>query len=507
MTENNIYLCLTVILYLSFLIICGFLPRRKNVTANDYFLSGRNLSPSLFLFIATATSFSGTAFLMNPVIIFRDGFQSSYISFVVIIIPLTGVLFLRRQWMLSARFGYLTPGEMFYAYFKSKTLKILIVIIGLSFSIPFLGIQLLASGKILSFLSGGDWNANYISIIMSFVLLCYVLMGGLRSIAYADILNCFLFWLGVLTLGLIVLHLIGGWNDFADGLGKIAITEGTKWHKIPNGSYSALFAVPDVIQLTNGVSRENPVGGIWTVTMIFTYVMTFMGIQASPAFSMIAFSSRTPNIFITQQILVSSFVIGIIFFIFFIIIGMGSHLLGANPVLNNLEISKQELLPDFIGKFNEGSLVLYLIDIFANTSPILFSIFGVIAISATQSSGAIFIFSGAAMLTKDILNLKYKNDKIEKTVSQIFAISIVLITLFIMIFDKNIFISLGGLSIAFSFQLIIPLLAICYIPWLTKTGVTFGLITGLIVTIVTSSLGQILFADFLSWGISANEEN
>ena len=97
MTENNIYLCLTVILYLSFLIICGFLPRRKNVTANDYFLSGRNLSPSLFLFIATATSFSGTAFLMNPVIIFRDGFQSSYISFVVIIIPLTGVLFLRTE--------------------------------------------------------------------------------------------------------------------------------------------------------------------------------------------------------------------------------------------------------------------------------------------------------------------------------------------------------------------------------------------------------------------------
>ena len=455
----------------------------------------------LFLFIATATSFSGAAFLMNPAIIFRDGFQSSYISFAVIIIPLTGVLFLKRQWMLSNKFNYTTPGEMFYAYFKSKTLKILIVIIGLSFSIPFLGIQLLASGKILSFLSGGELNANYVSIVMGFILLLYVSTGGLRSIAYADILNCFLFWLGVLSLGLVVLNLTGGWNEFNDGLGELAITEGTKWNKTPNGNYSALFAIPDIVQITNGIPRENPVGGIWTVTMIFTYVMTFMGIQASPAFSIIAFSSRAPKIFVTQQILVSSFIMGIIFFISFIIIGMGSHLLGANPILNDLEIVKQDLLPDLIGKFNEGSLMLYLINIFANTSPIILSIFAVVAISATQSSGAIFIFSGATMLTKDILNIESKNDKFKKKISQIFSIFIVLLTLTIIFFEKNIFIALGGLSVAFSFQLIIPLLAICYIPWFTKTGIIFGLIAGLLVTIITGSLGQKLFADFLPWGI------
>ena len=501
MTENNIYLYFTLTLYLSFLIICGLLSKKKNVTIDDYFLSGRNLSPMLFLFIATATSFSGAAFLMNPAIIFRDGFQSSYISFAVIIIPLTGVLFLKRQWMLSNKFNYTTPGEMFYAYFKSKTLKILIVIIGLSFSIPFLGIQLLASGKILSFLSGGELNANYVSIVMGFILLLYVSTGGLRSIAYADILNCFLFWLGVLSLGLVVLNLTGGWNEFNDGLGELAITEGTKWNKTPNGNYSALFAIPDIVQITNGIPRENPVGGIWTVTMIFTYVMTFMGIQASPAFSIIAFSSRAPKIFVTQQILVSSFIMGIIFFISFIIIGMGSHLLGANPILNDLEIVKQDLLPDLIGKFNEGSLMLYLINIFANTSPIILSIFAVVAISATQSSGAIFIFSGATMLTKDILNIESKNDKFKKKISQIFSIFIVLLTLTIIFFEKNIFIALGGLSVAFSFQLIIPLLAICYIPWFTKTGIIFGLIAGLLVTIITGSLGQNLFADFLPWGI------
>ena len=104
MTENNIYLYLALILYLSYLLICGFLAANKNVTTEDYFLSGRNLSPMLFLFTATATSFSGAAFLMNPAIIFRDGFQSSYICFSVIIIPLTGILFFNRQWMLSKKF-------------------------------------------------------------------------------------------------------------------------------------------------------------------------------------------------------------------------------------------------------------------------------------------------------------------------------------------------------------------------------------------------------------------
>ena len=52
---------------------------------------------------ATATSFSGWTFMGHPGLIHRDGFPYAYASFYAITIPFTGVLFLKRQWMLGKK--------------------------------------------------------------------------------------------------------------------------------------------------------------------------------------------------------------------------------------------------------------------------------------------------------------------------------------------------------------------------------------------------------------------
>ena len=45
----------------------------------------------------------------------------------------------------------------------------------------------------------------------------------------------------------------------------------------------------------------------------------------------------------------------------------------------------------------------------------------------------------------------------------------------------------------------VPLIAICYIPWFTKQGVSLGIIVGIIAVIFTESVGQTLFADVIVW--------
>tara|TARA_Y100000741_G_scaffold351639_1_gene322936 strand:+ start:33 stop:1877 length:1845 start_codon:yes stop_codon:yes gene_type:complete len=483
---------------------CGFKGSSKNITSADYFISGRNLPPFLFIVVATATSFSGSSFLIFPGIIFRDGFQAAYISFIVLIIPLTGIFLLKRQWILSKNYGYITSGEMIADYFQSKTLRLLVVIIALFFSIPFLGIQLAASGKILNFLSGGIWNPQVITIILGIVMLVYISLGGLRSIAYADIIHCFFIWFGIVVLGLTIFKLVGGWSELNEGLSKIALVEGTKWNKIPEKNYSALFAIPDLIQLTKGIGKETPVGGLWTVAMIFSYVISFVGIQASPAFSMIAFSSKNSKPFSTQQVWSSSILMGVVFFLFIIIQGMGSHLLGADPIINKAGIFNSSILPDSIGKFREGSLVLHIISIFQNTSPMLFSLLALCAVAATQSSGALFISSGASMLTRDIYLNNFKpeaNDNDQKLFYRIFSLVIVLITLLIIIISQDILILMGSLAISLSLQLVVPLISICYFPWFTKKGVSLGLALGIFGVIITDYLGQFIFGDLLPWGV------
>ena len=83
--------------------------------------SGRSISIWVFVLAATATSFSGWTFMGHPGLIYRDGFPYAYASFYAITIPFTGVLFLKRQWMIGKKFGFLTPGEMFSNYFRSDT--------------------------------------------------------------------------------------------------------------------------------------------------------------------------------------------------------------------------------------------------------------------------------------------------------------------------------------------------------------------------------------------------
>ena len=40
-------------------------------------------------------------------------------------------MFLKRQWILGKRFGYVTPGEMLADYFKGDMIRILVVVVAL----------------------------------------------------------------------------------------------------------------------------------------------------------------------------------------------------------------------------------------------------------------------------------------------------------------------------------------------------------------------------------------
>ena len=96
-----------------------FFAKKKH----NYFIADRSLNSWVFILAATATSFSGWTFISHPGVIYKFGFSAAFISFYAITIPLAGVFFLKRQWMLGQRCGFVTPGEMFYAYFKSDVMR------------------------------------------------------------------------------------------------------------------------------------------------------------------------------------------------------------------------------------------------------------------------------------------------------------------------------------------------------------------------------------------------
>ena len=148
-----VWLLVFVALYWSYCIFWGIKGARQSKTAGDYFIAGRSISIWVFVLAATATSFSGWTFMGHPGLIYRDGFPYAYASFYAITYLLL-VYYFKRQWMLGKSLDLLHRGNVF-KYFKSDTIRLLIVLVALVFSVPYLGIQLGASGFLFNVLTDG----------------------------------------------------------------------------------------------------------------------------------------------------------------------------------------------------------------------------------------------------------------------------------------------------------------------------------------------------------------
>lgn len=498
MDAKIVWLFVFVALYWSYCIFWGIKGALSAKTASDYFIAGRSISLWVFVLAATATSFSGWTFMGHPGLIYRDGFQYAYASFYAITIPFTGVILLKRQWMIGKRFGFVTPGEMLSTYFKSDAIRLLVVLVALVFSVPYLGVQLRASGFLFNVLTDGMLGVEVGMWLLSAVVIIYVASGGLRAVAYVDTMQAILLAVGIAILGLIAIYYVGGFTNLNEGIAALSQFDPKR---TPDG-YSHYIAIPGVIQFVSaGPSAE---GGAWTGIMILTYMFALMGIQSAPAFSMWAFSNASPKPFAPQQVWASSAVIGFIMFLFIGFQGLGGHLLGADHAfmaahpehVNNVMATglQGKDLMDSEGK--QGMLVPQLIYLIAEAFPWLAGLLSVCALAAMQSTGAAYMSTAGGMLTRDVLKrylMPNASHGQQKFWGRVGVVIIVLAALVVATTSKDALVLLGGLAVAYGFQMWPALLAICFFPWLTAPGIILGLIMGLIAVTMTESIGATVF--------------
>jgi Na+/proline symporter len=506
MAPKVIWLFAFVALYWAYCIFWGVKSAMTAKTASDYFIAGRRLSMWVFILAATATSFSGWTFMGHPGLVYRDGFQYAYASFYTITIPFTGVMFLKRQWILGKRFGYVTPGEMLSDYFQGDAIRILTVCVALLFSIPYLGVQLGASGFLFNVLTDDLVSVNVGMWVLSLVVLIYVASGGLRAVAYVDTVQCILLGLGIIITGFIALDMAGGWTALNEGFANLAAQpDVAKWGSTKGyggGDYNSYFAIPGVIQFTAGLGKETPVGGLWTGIMVLTYMFALMGIQSAPAFSMWSFANNDPRPFAPQQVWASSFGIGLILFFFTAFQGMGAHLLGANPLVNEAGLALSTNLSETIAA-KPDSLVPNYFNQIADAAPWLVGLLAVCALAAMQSTGAAYMSTAGAMLTRDLYK-RYLDPGADHTrqklVGRLGVAFIVFSALTVATFSRDALVLLGGLAVAFGFQMWPSLASVTWFPWITRQGATYGLAAGLLGVIFTETIGQQITGGALPWG-------
>ena len=111
--------------------------------------------------------------------------------------------------------------------------------------------------------------------------------------------------------------------------------------------------------------------------------------------------------------------------------------------------------------------------------------------------------TAGGMLTRDLYK-RYLNPQASHATQKLFGrlgvAFIVIAALLVATFSSDALVLLGGLAVAFGFQMWVPLLAICWIPWITRAGATWGLAAGLVGVILTETIGQTLTGGALPWG-------
>lgn len=514
------WIFLFIMLYWAYCIVRGVQGARRARKATDYFLAGRRLSPWLYILATTATCFSAWTFIGHPGLTYLDGFPYAYASFYAILIPFAGLLFLKRQWLIGRQFGFVTPGEMLAYYFQSDLLRLLVVLVALLFAVPYVGLQLRASGFLFNVLTDGLVGVEFGMWVLASVLVSYVASGGLWTVAWAGAFQAVLLTVGLAVITLVTVWQIGGWERLLGGIATLSQADPVR----TADGYSHYLAVPGVIQWVSDGSQAE--GGSWTGVRIFTSLLALMGIQAAPAFTFWAFANKDANAFAPQQVWASAGIIGFLLIVGTAIQGLGGHLLGADQgfLQTHPGAVKPLLTPALAGQDilvtpgRQDILVPQIINLLGDSAPWLVGLLAVCALAAMESTASCYMATTGSLLTRDLFKrflLPNADDHTQKFIGRSSVLLVVVLALVVATTNTRALVMMGDLAVSYGLQMWPALIGICYWPWLTRQGVTLGLLTGLIVVTLTDTVGVTGFGirrwgpspwtiDAAAWGLGCN---
>lgn len=187
--------------------------RQKN-TPDDYFLADRKIGPVVVFFTLIATNFSAFTFLGFSGSGYRIGMSYyAMMSFGTALVGLTFYLIGQKVWILGKEKGFITPSELIEQRLKSKILKLLFMAIMVIFTIPYLTLQPIGAGYIIEILTHGQIPYFVGATVLTFFIVLYVFLGGMRSVAFTDVLQGILMFVLIIVAVLAIANSLGGFSE------------------------------------------------------------------------------------------------------------------------------------------------------------------------------------------------------------------------------------------------------------------------------------------------------
>ncbi len=494
-------------LYWAYCIYWSILGYKQARTLSSWSISGRTLPPWLFMLAASVTSFSAWTYMGHPGTVYSGGIAYAFAGLYAITIPFTGALFLKRQWMLGRRYGFVTPPEQYRTIFDSYFLGILIIIVSFLYSTFYVAVQLIGSGLLFTLVTGGFFPFFVGSLALAVIMLIYVGAGGLKTIAWVDALQYFLVFGGITMIGVSVLYGFGGWGPFLERVYTL--------HPYYTHSHGWIHWSWNWVKDVEGIGPMAQ----WTGLMMLTYMFALAGIQASPAFTMWAYSMRHARLLAWQVTVGIGVVVTATLVMWSVVQGLGAQI----HAHEDPGTWGSAALVEFIraaGALGAGSDGVVPRLMMKYLPLVLIPVAAIGLLAAAQSTSGPYVSSFAAIATRNVIGegLLYRakrkaqmaetagggsqgNDEPQKIAevfperwqvhwSRIFCVVLLSCALYTAFAQRDLMVMLGGLAVSFGFQLYPALIVTCYgfrgwpMRW-TPQGITTGLLMGILFVTLT----------------------
>ncbi|MCP4482692.1 MAG: sodium:solute symporter family protein [bacterium] len=196
--------CLIVLL----LGIIGYKKREKG-SLSDFYLAGRDMGLVVLFFTLFATQYSGNSLIGFSAKTYRSGFL--FICSVTFMVAIVGayLMYAPKLYKISRREGLITIGDYLNFRFKSPLLSNIAVLIVVFVLSSYILTNLKAIGYVIEMVSGGAISFVWAIIGASIIMLVYETLGGMRSVAWTDVLQGVILMIGCIVLFLVIIMQYG----------------------------------------------------------------------------------------------------------------------------------------------------------------------------------------------------------------------------------------------------------------------------------------------------------
>ena len=202
--------------------LIGLLARQRGTPdLEGWSVGGRDFGTILVWVLAAGEIYTTFTFLGLSGWVYGFGAPAHYIPAYTVLAYVISYYLLPPIWRLGKRYSFVSQSDFFTKLYDSRSLGVLVAIIGIVFIIPYLQLQLTGLGLIVNVATDGAVSGS-VAMVVSFALVAaFVYASGIKGNAWVAIMKDIMMIVAIIAIGITIPYLqFGGIGPMLDQLAR-----------------------------------------------------------------------------------------------------------------------------------------------------------------------------------------------------------------------------------------------------------------------------------------------